>query len=163
MLYQIVCEHLGKKHQQPTRFKKKKVAKLISFSPFKALLEGSADIAYLDLCCWKSPSWCPVHKGAEVDYVIEEFYACITFLKDIFWCGPFLKFLLNVTILLLFYVLVFWPRGMWDLSSLTRDWTRSRCIGRRSLNHWTAREVPHWCMTYWITKTKRYWLMTVRL
>ena len=27
-----------------------------------------------------------------------------------------------VTVLLLFYVLVFWLRGMWDLSSLTRDW-----------------------------------------
>ena len=28
-----------------------------------------------------------------------------------------------VTILLLFYVLVFWPGGMWDLSFLTRDQT----------------------------------------
>ena len=26
-----------------------------------------------------------------------------------------------VTLLLLFYVLVFWPQGMWDLRSLTRD------------------------------------------
>ena len=41
-----------------------------------------------------------------------------------------------------FYVLVFWLRGMWDLSSLTRDQTRTPCIGRQSLNHWTAREVP---------------------
>ena len=32
-------------------------------------------------------------------------------------------------------------RGMWDLSSLTRSWTRVLCIGRRVLNHWTAREV----------------------
>ena len=47
-----------------------------------------------------------------------------------------------VTILLLFYVLVFRPRGMWDLSSLTRDRTRTPCIGRQSLNHWTTREVP---------------------
>ena len=46
-----------------------------------------------------------------------------------------------VTILLLFYVLVFWPRGMWDLSSPTRDRTRTPCFGRRCLNHWTAREV----------------------
>ena len=30
---------------------------------------------------------------------------------------------------------------MWDLHSLTRDWTRSPCTGRRSLNHWTATEV----------------------
>ena len=47
-----------------------------------------------------------------------------------------------VTVLLLFYVLVFWPRGMWDLSSLTRDWTCPPCIGRRSLNCWTPKEVP---------------------
>ena len=55
----------------------------------------------------------------------------------------FLKvFIEFVTILLLFYVLVFWPRGMWDLSSSTRDRTCTPCIGRQSLNHWTAREVP---------------------
>ena len=36
----------------------------------------------------------------------------------------------------------FWPRGMWDLSSLTRDGTHTPCLGRQSLNHWTAREVP---------------------
>ena len=48
-----------------------------------------------------------------------------------------------VTILLIFfYVLVFWLFGMWDLSSPTRDRTRTPCIGRQSLNHWTAREVP---------------------
>ena len=46
-----------------------------------------------------------------------------------------------VTILLLLYVLVFWPPGTWDLSSLTGDQTRSPCIGRQSLNHWTTREV----------------------
>ena len=44
--------------------------------------------------------------------------------------------------MLLFYVLVFCPRGMCDLSSPTRDWTRTPCIGRQSLNHWTARKVP---------------------
>ena len=57
-----------------------------------------------------------------------------TFLKKVF-----IEF---VTISLLFYVLVFWPQGMWDLSSLTRDQTCTPCIGRQSLNHWTAREVP---------------------
>ena len=31
---------------------------------------------------------------------------------------------------------------MWDLNSLTRVGTYSTCIGRQSLNHWTAREVP---------------------
>ena len=46
-----------------------------------------------------------------------------------------------VTTLLLFYILVFWPLGMWDLSSPARDWTCSPYIGRWSLNHWTTREV----------------------
>ena len=54
----------------------------------------------------------------------------------------FKVFIEFVTILLLFYVLGFWPWGMWDLSSQTRDWTCTPCIGRRSLNHWTARQVP---------------------
>ena len=56
-------------------------------------------------------------------------------------CGPFLKSLLIFTILLLFYVLVFWPWGMWDPNSPTQDGTHTPCIGRWSLNHWTAREV----------------------
>ena len=43
---------------------------------------------------------------------------------------------------ILFHVLVFWPWGMWDLGSPTRDWTCNPCTGRRSLNHWTVREVP---------------------
>ena len=34
-----------------------------------------------------------------------------------------------VTTLLLFYVLVFWPQGMWDLISLTRDRTCAPCTG----------------------------------
>ena len=54
----------------------------------------------------------------------------------------FKAFIEFVTILLLLYVLVFWPRGMWDLSSPSRGRTLTPCIGRRSLNHWTTREVP---------------------
>ena len=34
------------------------------------------------------------------------------------------------TILLLLYVLVFWPRGMWNLSFLTRDLTPPRLAGK---------------------------------
>ena len=40
-----------------------------------------------------------------------------------------------VTVLLLLYVLVFWPRGIWDFSSLTREGTHTTYIGRQSLNH----------------------------
>ena len=46
------------------------------------------------------------------------------YLKDFFfliWTTAFQSFIEFVTILLLFYVSVFWPRGMWGLSSPTRD------------------------------------------
>ena len=65
------------------------------------------------------------------------------FVVNLFTYYYFFKvFIEFVTMLLLFYVSVFWPQGMWDLSSLTRDRTCTPCIGRRSLNRWTAREVP---------------------
>ena len=41
------------------------------------------------------------------------------------------------------YVLVFWPGGMWGISSLSRGWTWIPCTEKWSLNHWTTREVPH--------------------
>ena len=47
--------------------------------------------------------------------------------------------------LLLFYflfIILAVPRGMRDLSSLTRDPTHAPAVEARSLNHWTAREVP---------------------
>ena len=63
--------------------------------------------------------------------------------KDFFLrCTNLKVFIDFVTILLLFYVLVFWPRGLWDLSSPTRDRTHTIYIGRQSLNYWTTREVP---------------------
>ena len=59
-------------------------------------------------------------------------------------CKVFIEF---ITTLLLFYVLVFWPQGMWDLSSLTRDGTCIPCIGRQSLNDWATREAPVYLTT----------------
>ena len=53
----------------------------------------------------------------------------------------FKVFIEFVTILFLFLYFGFWPRGMPDLSSPTRDQTLTPGIGRRSLNHWTIREV----------------------
>ena len=47
-----------------------------------------------------------------------------------------------ITKLLLFYILFFWPWGMWDLSSSTRDQNLHPCIGRPSFNHWTTRDIP---------------------
>ena len=43
--------------------------------------------------------------------------------------------------LFLFYVLVFWTWGLWDLTSPTRDPTHTHYTRKWSLNHWTAREV----------------------
>ena len=43
--------------------------------------------------------------------------------KDFLMWTILMVFTEFVTILLLFSVLVFWPGGMWDLSSLTRDRT----------------------------------------
>ena len=54
----------------------------------------------------------------------------------------FLKIFLFFFAILFLFHLVFWQRGIWDPSSLTRDWTHTTCIGRWSLNHGTTREVP---------------------
>ena len=51
----------------------------------------------------------------------------------------FKVFIELITILLLFYILVFWLQGM---CSSTRDQIFTPCIGMQSLNHWIAREVP---------------------
>ena len=66
-----------------------------------------------------------------------------------------------VTILFLFYVLVFWLRDRWDLRSPTKGWTRcTPCIGRSNLNFWITREVPemtfekHWIIFQWHQKMK---------
>ena len=47
-----------------------------------------------------------------------------------------------VKILFLFYILLFGPPAMWDLSFPTRDGTHNSCIRRCSLNHRTASDVP---------------------
>ena len=47
-----------------------------------------------------------------------------------------------IMILLLLSVWIFWSWVMWDLSSATRGWICTLCIGRWRLKHWTTREVP---------------------
>ena len=43
------------------------------------------------------------------------------------------------------------PHSIWDLGSLTRDWTPIPCIGRQILNHWTTREAPWVCfLCLWV-------------
>ena len=88
-----------------------------------------------------------------------------------FWQGPFIKSLVNLLQYCLFYVFVFWPWAMWDLSSLSRDQTHTPCIGRWSLHHWTAREVPYYRVfkkkkklpTSAIDRGKKLWDVFLRL
>ena len=64
-------------------------------------------------------------------------------IKAFVWRSVVFKvFILFETMLFLSYVIVYWPGDMCDLSSPTRYWTHTHCIGRRSLNHWTTKEAP---------------------
>lgn len=48
--------------------------------------------------------------------------------------------------MLLFFFFSSWPQDMWDLKSLTGDWTCTSCIGRKIFqwdDHETTREVLH--------------------
>ena len=54
----------------------------------------------------------------------------------------FKVFIEFATVLLLFYVLVFWLRGMWDLCSPTRDQTHTLCIGSQVLTTGLQRKSP---------------------
>ena len=56
-----------------------------------------------------------------------------------------------VTILLFFLFYFSGLQGMWDLSPPTRDQTHTPCLGRRSLNHWTARELP-WVLFFFLSR-----------
>ena len=60
-------------------------------------------------------------------------------------CRSLLSFFSSLLSLLQYYVgscFDFWPWGMWSLTSLTRDWTYTSCVGGWSLNQWTIREIP---------------------
>ena len=55
----------------------------------------------------------------------------VLFKKKTFWMWSIFKaFIEFVTMLLLFSVVVLWPKGMWDLSFPTRDGTCNPCIER---------------------------------
>ena len=64
------------------------------------------------------------------------------FFKMFFMWTIFKVFTEFGTILFPLYVLVFWPRGMWDLSSPASNQTRSPCFGGQSLIPWTTSGVP---------------------
>ena len=74
---------------------------------------------------------CSVPEQTQISQVF--FFLILTIFK------VFTEFVIT---LFLFYLLVFWSQGIWDLSSPTRDQLRSHtpCIGRQSRNHWPTRE-----------------------
>ena len=57
-------------------------------------------------------------------------------------CGFISLWLPHLHLQSLFFFFLAMPPGLWDLSSLTRDRTQGSALEARSLNHWTAREVP---------------------
>ena len=64
-----------------------------------------------------------VYRIKSVSLNIQDTYllcVCVCVFFFLMWT-TFNIFIEFVTILLLFYVLVFWPGGMWDLNSPTRD------------------------------------------
>lgn len=65
----------------------------------------------------------------------------------------FLKSLLNLLwSCFLLYVLHFGPGGRWGFDFPNQDQTSSPCLGRGSLGHCPAREVPVFtpCMSHWV-------------
>ena len=68
------------------------------------------------------------------------------FLKIFLTCTIFKVFIEFVTVLLLFYVLVFHSWGLWDLRSPTRHQTWTPCSEKQSLNQCTVREVPQYSL-----------------
>ena len=87
------------------------------------------------------------------------FFVCLLFFF-LMWmnCKVLSEF---VTMLLLFYVLVPCPRGMWNPCSLIRDQTCTPCTGKQSLYQWTIREVP--CLLTWLYLFKMIWELPTRI
>ena len=73
-------------------------------------------------------------------FVLKIFFSYVDHFQSLYWICY------SITSVFCF---LFGPQGRWDLSSPTRGWTLSPCLGRQSLNHQSAREVPcvkaqHW-------------------
>ena len=65
--------------------------------------------------------------------------------SGIAWLQAWLYLGVGIIIIIFFndlFLFYFFATLMWDLSSLTRDWTLTPCIGRWIPNHWTTWEVP---------------------
>ena len=112
---------------------------------FRALAE------FISFPCF--PLGTSIFKSATADGVLLTFLLPHFFKKNFFfWCGLFLKSLLNLPQYCFCFLLGFFrPWGIWNLSSLTRDQTHTPWPGKGSLNQWSIREVP-W-HTSWVLRT----------
>ena len=82
------------------------------------------------------------HRCFREKMALEWKFFSYNFLDFFLFLMTIFKVLLNLLQYCLFYVLVVWLGGMWDLSSITRDITCTPCLGKQSCNHWTTREIP---------------------
>ena len=81
-------------------------------------------------------------KGFLLSLSLHFLFPLSFFLKIFFWYGPFLKSLLNLLQYCFCFTFCFLGREVCGiLAPQHRDRTRTPCIGRWSLNHWTTREV----------------------
>ena len=93
----------------------------IPLFPSKCLLTG---------LCWILSHWETVPLITSWLHIFLDFQRLKKFLLTWTIFKVFIEF---VTVFLLVYVLVFWPTGMWDLSTLTWDQTHTPCLERQGL------------------------------
>ena len=111
-----------------------------SLAPLDEILSGILQRATLTIITF---TW-PFHQMGSLPSLTSHYPMAYTSLFKIFFLiwTIFKVFIEFTTILFLFYILIFWPQVMWDLSFLTRDQTGTPHIGGQSLNHRTTRKVP---------------------
>ena len=98
-------------------------------------------ISYL-LFLWLWRNFTVMCYTAFISYISIQWVLYLFFLKIFFDMDHSFKIFIEfVTVLLLLYVLVFWPQDMWGLSSPTRGQTHTACPGRQRLNHQITREI----------------------
>ena len=118
---------------------------LSALSPLLSALVLREPKRELSLCSshWLCRLLCAVFHTAFIYVTLYIIYLALKIFFFFFGVDHFYSlYWISYNIASVCYVCIFWPQGTWDLSFLTRDWTLSPCIGRWSLNHWTAREVP---------------------